>query len=279
MIVSPASGDQVRRIELRRNLDDAAVRLALEYAERGAAWVVCDESEPVGIAVARDSEEERYVGDLFVEPSFRGQGLGTALLDAAYADAGDRARSMLVDSSDAASLTLAARCGLALREPLLRFAGAIPREEELAKMAAGNYRFDVAPVDPLGHAFGLRDLDRQTRGISRDGDHLYFSRYGEGYSFSLNGELVAYAYVWPDGRVGPIACASAAYLVQILGFALRAIGQRYAATWCTMLVPGTNLRVSRAALRARLRIEDTFVIAADSAQELATYVGYHQLLL
>ena len=125
-------------------------------SERGTVWVARDEGEVIGIAVAHDSDEERYVGDLFVEPSYRGQGIGARLLRAAFAQCGrgcaGRCRSIL---DDAASLALALRFGMATRDSVVRFAGAIPREEELAKMAAGEYRFRVDAVDPVTHAFAL----------------------------------------------------------------------------------------------------------------------------
>jgi hypothetical protein len=187
---------------------------------------------------------------------------------------------MLVDPSDAASLVLALRQRMMLREPIVRLAGAIPREEELAKMAAGDYRFEVDAVDSVSHGFGLRGLDAQTRGTTRDGDHERFAGSATGHAFFLRGEFVAYAYVWPDGRIGPLGCASQAYLVQIFAYALLSLTRTYAASWCSALVPGSNLRIARAALRAGLRIEAVSVLAGDALQgELSTYVGYHALLL
>ncbi|HEV3091266.1 MAG TPA: GNAT family N-acetyltransferase [Candidatus Cybelea sp.] len=274
-----ASVDDVRAIVRRRGMDETSQRLALHCAEAGTAWAARDESEVVGIALALDHDDERYLGDVFVEPSFRGQGLGRALLSAAFEEAGDRARTMLVEPSDLASLALAARYGLRLREPVLQLAGAIAHEEELAKMAAGDYRFEVAAIDAEAHGFGLRALDRQTRAIARDEDHAAFAREASGCAFFLRGEFVAYAYIWPDGRVGPLACASPAYLVQILAFALRMLTEE-GASWCAALVPGSNLRVTRAALKSGLRITGALALASDSSDgDLSTYVGCHALQL
>jgi len=279
LTVELAGADEVRSIQRRRNCDDAAVRLALASVERGTVWVARDGAEAVGIAIAHDSEAERYVGDIFVEPSYRGTGAGGELLAAAFGDAGDRSTAMLVDPADPASLALGLRQRMMLREPIVRFAGAIPREEELAKMAAGDYRFEVDTVDPVSHGFGLRGLDAQTRGTTRDADHEHFAGSATGNAFFLRGEFIAYAYVWPDGRIGPLACASQAYLVQIFAYALLSLTRAYGASWCTALVPGSNLRIARAALRAGLRIEAVCLLAADAFQgDLSMYVGYHSLL-
>jgi GNAT superfamily N-acetyltransferase len=279
LAVGVAGAGEVRSIQRRRNCDDAAIRLSLTSAERGTVWVARDAGESVGIAIAHDSEDERYVGDLFVEPSYRGTGVGGELLAEGFRDAGDRARAMRVDPADAGSLVLGLRQRMMLREPIVQLAGAIPREEELAKMAAGDYRFEVDRVDPVSHGFGLRGLDAQTRGTTRDADHEEFTRGATGHAFFLRGELIGYGYVWPDGRIGPLACASQAYLVQIFAYALLSLTRTYAATWCTALVPGSNVRIARAAVRAGLRIEGVSLLAADALQgELSTYVGYHPLL-
>ena len=256
------------------------MHLSLARAEHGTVWVARDESEVIGIIVAHDSEDERYVGDLFVEPSYREQGIGPMLLETALGDGPDRTRTMLVDPHDPASLALAFRYRMGTVDSIVRFSGAIPREEELAKMAAGEYRFQVEAIDPVAHAFALSELDRQTRGTARRIDHEQFALFAAGQVFFLSGECVGYAYVWPDGRVGPLACASEAYLVQIFAYALVTLQRNHSASWCTLLVPGSNRRIARAALRAGLRIQETFLLAADSLPgSMATYVGYHQLLL
>ncbi len=277
--VAVALPDDLRAIARRREYDDAGFRIASEFADRGTVWAARDDGEVVGIAVMHASEEERYVGELFVEPSYRSQGVGGKLLDAAFADADDVGRAMLLDPNEPAGFALAMRRGIAPTDSIVRFAGAIPREEELAKMAAGSYRFQVEPLDPLAHAFGIDALDRLTRGTQRGGDQRFFAQFATGHVFFLDGDLVAYAYVWPDGRIGPLACAAQAYLVQIFAYALVTLQRRYQASWCTMLVPGANVRIARAALRAGLNIQQTLSLARDSrGGDASTYVGYHVLL-
>jgi len=97
--------------------------------------------------------------------------------------------------------------------------------------------------------------------------------------FSIDDEAVGYAYLWPSGQIGPIAVASGAYLAQIFAYAMAALRREHGATWCTAAIPATNLRALRTALRAGLKFESAYAIAGDGAtQELARYVGLHQLL-
>lgn len=273
-----ASADDVRSVGRRRNLDDLSMRLALQFADRGNAWAARDQSEVVGIAVADDSEEERFVSDFFVEPSYRAAGIGSALLGAVF-ESSDLSRAALMQTDDAAALALALRFQMAPRGLVMRFAGAIPREEELAKMAAGDYKFAVEAIDAAGHRFALDELDRHARGTTRPSSHAAFALAARGHAFFLSGECVAYAYVWPDGRVGPLACASEAYLVQILAYTLVTLTRTYDASWCTLMVTGVNRRIARACLRAGLRIEETFLFACDALiADLSAYVGYHRML-
>lgn len=275
--VRGASADDVRAVLRRRKADAASLQLAFESAEQGTAWAAFDDGEAIGLAVAHCTDGERYVGDLFVEPSYRGAGVGGKLLDTAFADAGDAARAMAFDPSDAAALALALRRGLSPRATVARMAGSIPREEGLMVLAAGDYRFTVDAIDPEAHAYALNALDRETRGVVRPDDHARFATNATGQAFFLNGEFVAYAYVWPDGRIGPLASSSVAYLVQIFGFVLVTLARTHGASWCSALVPTANVRIARAALRAGLQIEQTFSLAGDAPPpDLANYVGYHQ---
>jgi GNAT superfamily N-acetyltransferase len=266
--IGPASLDDVRAVLGRRKTDDTGFKIGLESVDQGLAWVARDQSEAVGLVLARDGDDERFIGELFVEPSYRGQGIGGKLLDASVADAGDAARAMVLDPSDYAGMALALRRGISPQMTVVRVAGAIPREDNLMAMAAGDYRFGVDTIDPTAHAFGLNALDRETRGTMRLGDHESFANNATGHAFFLNGEFVAYAYV------------SAAYLAQIFAFALVTLRRTLGVSWCTALIPTSNGRVARAALRAGLQIEESLTLATDATtpRDLSRYAGFHRLL-
>lgn len=277
--IAAAHADDVRGFQLRRRQDDTTLKLALDFAERGCAWVARDDGESIGVSFAHVSDDERYAGGVFVEPSYRGQGVGGQLLDAALGSPGDAARAALLDASDRTALALALRRRLSLRETVVRVAGAIPRPDRLLQMAAGDYRFDVDAIDPVRDAFAIDALDRDARGVARIAEHTRFAAGATGQAFFLNGELVGYAYAWPDGRIGPMAGASAAYLVQLFSYALVTLQRSYGASWCTLLLPGSNVRVAAAAMRTGLRIQETFALACDvPLPDLSRYAGFHPLL-
>jgi GNAT superfamily N-acetyltransferase len=280
IVVGAASSTDVRALATRRNFDERAFALASGFSENHAAWSARDENEAIGLALVHATQDERFVGDLFVEASFRNNGIGSRLLDAALEDGGGgAARSLMIQAGDAAAVAMALRRRIAVRTPILRLAGAIPREDALMSMAAGDYRFEVEPLDVARHAFSLDALDREARGTTRPADHTRFGQSAHGSAIFRNDEFVAYAYVWPDGRIGPLAAVSAVYLVQVFALSLVTLQRQFGASWCSAFVPSINVRLARAALRAGLRIEGANLFASDASDaDLSRYAGFHPLL-
>ena len=280
-IVAHATDDDVAEIARRRWRDTETRRLYLYLASvaPNGAWVARDEGTAIGIAIAHQLETEWYLSDLFVEPSFRGQGLGARLLEEAARDAGDVTRSGFLDPPELSGIAFFARRRVAARTPVFHFAGRIPKEEQLAALAAGEHRFETEPLDPIRHRSALDALDRETRGSARQADHLYFASNAHGSAFLINGEFVGYAYVWPDGTIGPIASFSPSYIVPFFAFGMMALARSLGASWCSTLVPAINVRVARAALDAGLKIDGVKLFARDSDEmDMSRYVGYHSLL-
>ena len=280
-LVVPASSEDIDYFARRRCGDEHAQKLYVDLAQAapGGAFVAKDVGTPIGIAIPHALEDEWFLSELYVEPSFRKRGIGAELLRTAAQDAGDVSRSGLLASDEPAAHAFFLQRGVALQTPVLEVAGAIPHENELARMAAGEYRFITEPLEPRAHRAALSQVDREVRGSARPLDHLYFAEHGRGFIFRRDEELAGYAYVWPSGRIGPLAAASQTYLVQFLAFALATLRQTFGASWCTALVPGTNIRIMRAAMRAGLTIERARLFASDnSLLDLSRYVGFHDLL-
>jgi GNAT superfamily N-acetyltransferase len=275
-----AKESEIRTLAAKRWPDEQSRQLYINLAQSAPAgcWVARDVDDPVGIAFAHANETEWFVSDLYVEPSFRGAGLGWKLLRQATADSGDASLAGLIEADDVGSLAFFLRRGMGLHVPVLRITGEIPREDDLVPMAAGDYRFTTIPIDPNSHRFEIDALDREVRGTARPQDHIAFAQLATGTAFVLNDEIVGYTYVWPDGRIGPLVAASGAYLMQFFGFALISLRRSYGASWCMALVPGSNVRIMRAAVRIGLTLDQVRIFATDQPQiDLSRYVGFHAL--
>jgi GNAT superfamily N-acetyltransferase len=268
-----ADDEALRDLLLRRQLPESDVRWSLQLARNHGAIVARDAYEPIAYALVLDTEDERCVADVFVEPSYRSRGIASRLLKDAFADAGDASRAMIVENGDPAATALAIQFRLTPADPLAIVTGAMPSEEALLQLAAGGNRFDVEPIDVRNHAGILAELDRETRGAGRA-----FLGGESGVLFFLKGECVGYAFVAPDGGIGPVASAAAAYLPAIFAYALVTLRRSFGATWCRAVVPARASRLLRAALRTGLRIERLMLMAREAAlPELDRYVAAHRL--
>lgn len=280
-VIGPATPEEVAYFARRRTQNEHEYRLYTDLAHvaPNGVFVARDEGAPIGIAIAHAMEDEWFLSELFVEPSFRARGIGLELLIAATGEPGDSTRSGILDPAQLDGLAFYARRAVPLNTPLLEVSGAIPHASELERMAAGEYRFGADAIDAMAHAAALNQLDREVRGTARPQDHLYFTDNAKGFVFTLGVELAGYAYVWPSGRIGPMASTSPAYLVQMLAYALAAVRGTYSAEWCTLLVPGMNTRILRATMRARLQIVSSLIFATDATSlDLTRYVGLNSLL-
>ncbi|HEY1680867.1 MAG TPA: GNAT family N-acetyltransferase [Candidatus Tumulicola sp.] len=277
--VRACDADDAARYERRHGRGDLDVALAMECAREDCAWAAFDRDEPVAIALAHRSEDELLVGRVHVDRGFRGGGIGRRLFAAALGAGDGEPRLVSVAAGDAAALALLTHAGLRVQSSVVELRGALPREDALLRMAAGEYRFDVARLDVREHGRFIDALDRSVRGTARPSDHLRFAREAAALAFSLNGEFVAYAYARPDGRIGPLAVASPAYATQLFSFALATLQRTFGASWCSLLVPAENLRLLRTALEAGLRVEAHTILAGDAPlPEPERYAGFHPLI-
>ncbi len=280
-LIVQATADDVAYFARRRWRDEHGRELYVDLAHvaPNGVFVAKDEGTPIGIAIPHALEDEWFLSEIYVEPSFQKRGVGWQLLTEAAKEAGDVTRSGLLEVDELGGIAFFLRRGVSLQTPIAEVSGAIPHENELGRMAAGEYRFITEPLEPVGHRAALSQLDREVRGTARPLDHLYFSEHGRGFIFRRDEELAGYAYVWASGRIGPLVAASQTYLVQFLAFSLATLRQTYGASWCTALVPGTNIRIMRAAMRAGLNIDGIRLFASDGGTlDLSRYVGFHSLL-
>lgn len=271
--VDAAEAARYARVRLRDDADEARYR---EFAERGVAAAAFDEGAIVGAACASIGDE-LFVHDLYVEPSFRNGGLGTQLLETIARDREDVPRAALLRADDANAAAFLAKRGLPLRDVLLHVSGAIPNEDDLLALAASEYRFGVLPIDAQAHGGALNALDRDVRAAERAADHAAFAQTATGIIFTRESELAGYAYVWPSGRIGPLAAASASYCGAFFAYALAASARTYGGSWCSALLPSVNARAVRTALRAGLRADATYAFASEiAAHDFTRYAALNE---
>ena len=278
--IVPADDDRLEEIA-RRHFSEESLALLLGMAriDRDCAWLALDESTPIGMCVAHDLEDERFICPLVVEPGFRAGGLATELLARVHNNDTPGMPSALIDVQFPVPMAFALKAGLALRVPVTSVSGAIPTDDVLLELAGGMQSFGVKPLDPFEQARSLDAIDRQVRGGARARDHQELFSRGVGSAFFVDNSMVGYAYVRRDGRIGPLAAVAASYVAPLFAYSMAAIRREFGASWCTALIPGVNMRAQRVALRAGLTVEGSYIFAGDvDIGELECYVGADPVL-
>lgn len=279
--IATADAKDVHYFARRRSVDEHTHRFYIDLAAQAPNGAICayDEGAPIGVTIAHASDDEWFLSEIFVEPSFRGQGIGYALLRAAAEGAGDVIRAGALSPSEPQGIAFYARQGVPVVCPLFEVSGPIPHDNEIARMAAGDYRFATEDLDAARHRSALAQLDREIRGSARPHDHAYFLQHAQGVLFRRVDEAAGYLYVWPDGRIGPMAAAAPAYQTPFFAFAL-AMLRKTGASWCKALLPGVNARLLRTTMIAGLDVGETVLFASDAgALDLSRYVAFHRLLV
>jgi GNAT superfamily N-acetyltransferase len=195
--------------------------------------VAVDRGRIVGYVAAIVRGDSWFLSSLFVRPQAQGRGVGSSLLDAVWGD-GHAHRRTLTDAIQLVSNGLYARRGLIPVTPALHLGGR-PR----ARPALEARRPDPG---------ALLALDLAAYGFDRAADHSYWQRHGGCTLWLRGGEPVAYSYVFPGGRVGPLAGITGTDAAAALESQLARLET------ASLVVPGSCAEVVASAFACGLRI-------------------------
>ena len=144
-----------------------------------------------------------FLSSLFILPEAQGIGVGGRLFELAGTGAPPGAvRATITDSFQPISNTLYAHRGVLPREVIVGFGGR-PREG-LSPPQLGTLSPEPLAVASIPE---LLRIDVEAGGLDRSVDHEFHLTGGGRYGWLVRrrGRAVAYAYVRPDGWVGPVA--------------------------------------------------------------------------
>lgn len=170
-------------------------------------WVVEDADRILGFAFSRVCGELWFLAQLFVSPGHQGHGIGDMLLKRTLEHAqktGATNRALITFAFNRASQGLYIRHGLLPRLPLYFVAAS---REALATRLHGA-RYCCVPLEnSASHLRSLAEIDAQALGVSREKHHKFLIADGtiKGVALYAGGDCVGYAYVAPDGQIGPLA--------------------------------------------------------------------------
>ncbi len=225
----------------RHSLEAPAPPLAVFCAQQAhvlahdgeRCWTAEEGGRPLGFVAALARGADWFLSSLFVLPEAQAAGVGSALLERAWGDF--ERRRTLTDAIQPVSNGLYARRGLIPATPALHLGG-FPRVDAPALEAA------AAPGE------ALLALDLAAYGFDRAVDHAYWGAIARRTLWLRGGEPVAYSYVFPGGRIGPVAGSSAGDAAAALTAELARIEGE-----ASLVAPGSASEAVSAALAAGLR--------------------------
>jgi len=236
-------------------------------------WVAEVAGELAGITLAWVRGSLWYLAHLFVSPKHQGLDIGTGLLARALQHHKIEPitnRALVTFAYNPVSISLYARHGMYARDPLYMME--CPNDQ--VKMEKPGDKVKDERLKEF-HAKGriLSRIDERCVGYPRERNHEYLVGLPnvQCHVFSVGGDPIGYAYVWKNGRIGPLATVSHRVFKDIVKATLSIAVQQESPT-VGMLVTGSNDALMRIALDQKMRILDNYLFM--SAKPLANFSNY-----
>jgi GNAT superfamily N-acetyltransferase len=194
-------------------------------------WVAERDGTVVAFTAATRRSHVWFLSMLFVLPAEQRGGVGRALLERTMPRPGDGTIiAVAADSAYPPSNGLYAMLGMPTRTPIWPVVGRPKPGWRPPALFAGVTASELPVVDPEAGTITpelqaeLDELDRSTLGFARPQDHAWVRRIGcRGWLFrDSQGQLAAYGYVSPAGRIAPVAVREAELLGPVVGYLLTA---------------------------------------------------------
>jgi hypothetical protein len=239
-------------------------------------WVATVENKIAGITLSWVRGSLWYLAHLFVSPEYQGLDIGRNLMEKAmrhHKTAPITNRALVTFAYNPVSISLYARHGMYPREPMYYME--CPSNQ--VKTVPTNTKLKNERItDFEKNKTILSRIDEHTLGYPREKNHEFLFRLPtvQCYLYSTASEPVAYAYVWQNGRIGPLATISPTIFQEVLRSAFKLAASEGAAN-VAMLATGSNDKLMEVALEQKMRILDTWLLMSTKPiPNFSNYVIY-----
>ncbi|HMF26074.1 MAG TPA: GNAT family N-acetyltransferase [Pseudolabrys sp.] len=236
-------------------------------------WVAEDAGEILGFAFSWVCGELWFLAELFVSPEHQGRGIGNELLKRTLDHAqktGATNRALITFAFNRVSQGLYIRHGMFPRLPICHFN--VAREVLMDRLKGGQLRY--APLeDKASHLHSVAHIDQQALGVSREKHHRHLINDSgiRGVIFYEEDECVGYAYISPDGHIGPLGVARPKALGTAFKTALH-LAAKSGSSHVSAFLPGTSDVALSIAVEHGLHI--TFPMVLASMHDFGNWAQY-----
>jgi len=184
-------------------------------------WIAEDDSDILGFGFSWVCGRLWFLSELFVAPDQQGRGIGNELMMRTLEHgrkAGASDKVLITFAFNRVSQGLYIRHGLFPRIPLHLVSA--PRE---AWMAGEHAPPLEAAVIGIGDLSAIATIDAHAIGVSREKHHRYLIGESDlkGFLFRDGKAPIGYAYISPEGHVGPLAVSQPEVMGPVFAAALR----------------------------------------------------------
>jgi ribosomal protein S18 acetylase RimI-like enzyme len=214
-------------------------------------WIAEDGGEILGFAFSWVCSSLWFLAELFVAPDQQGRGIGNELLGRTFEHArkaGAKEKALITFAFNTASQGLYIRHGLFPRIPLYLFN--VPS----AAWRAHDTRLEAAAIT-VSDLPEIAAIDARALGLSREKHHRYLIGESEltGFLFRDGGASRGYAYISPEGHVGPLAVSRPDALGPVFAAALKRASETGSAQ-ISALIPGIGEAALASAVAHGMRV-------------------------
>lgn len=244
-----------------------------------AFWVAEEDGGIVGFADSFLNGTLWFLAWLFVSPSVQGRGVGRELLErtlAAWGSAPIENRATMTFAINPVSQSLYMRYGMYAREPVYRAHG--PAQGVLGSgLSAAAIEHEEIVAESERRALGAH-FGEPVIGFALDWHHDFLAgTRAKCFAFGGRRQPLGYAYVGPNGAIGPVAVASPAHMRPVLAAAL-ALAAGQGADRVSYWTPGSNAAAIDLALAQRMELEPFVHMSARPFAHWENYL-YHSAAL
>ncbi len=236
-------------------------------------WVAEDADEILGFAFSWVCGDLWFLAELFVSPGHQGRGIGRELLKRTLDHERKRGatnRALITFTFNTVSQGLYIRHGMFPRLPIYNFN--VARELLMDRLKDAQLRY--APLeDKASHLHSLTHIDEQVLGVAREKHHRHLINESgtRGVIFYTEDDCVGYAYISPEGHIGPLGVAEP----KILGAAFKTalhLAANAASSRVSAFLPGTSDVTLSIAAEHGMRI--TFPMVLVSTHDFGNWAQY-----
>lgn len=235
--------------------DAAALMPLLRFAHQQAPeafHVAVAQDDIVAFSSAWARDGLWWLGYLFVLPEHQSSGVGRQLLARTLAPGAGAPNTFTFASSDRRAVSLYMRHGMLPRAAVLTMSVDVGEPEPPHALRLGPLRGSTLA------------FERARFGYARGLDHRFFMQHGAGFELLRpNDERAGFVYVGSNGRVGPLACESAADVEPALDLALCELARREVPR-ATLRVPHANEAALRWCAQRSASLEGTNLLMASA---------------